>query len=85
MLGIIGANDRMDGTVISDSVNLAARIEGLTKEYGVSIIVSESVIEEIESKNIYNYRLLDRVQVKGKREKLSYTMYMTGNQKIYKM
>ncbi len=70
MLGIIGANDRMDGTVISDSVNLAARIEGLTKEYGVSIIVSESVIEEIESKNIYNYRLLDRVQVKGKTRKI---------------
>ena len=68
MLGIIGADNRMDGTVISDSVNLAARLEGLTKEYKTPIIVSESVMQEL-TKN-YHSRLLDIVQVKGKQQKV---------------
>jgi|JI9StandDraft_1071089.scaffolds.fasta_scaffold00874_3 adenylate cyclase len=76
MLGIIGADNRMDGTVISDSVNLSARLEGLTKEYKVSIIVSEIVIEELKKDNTYHTRLLDRVQVKGKQEKVTvYQVY----------
>jgi adenylate cyclase len=70
MLGIIGANNRMDGTVISDSVNLASRLEGLTKEYKVAIIVSESVIKQIEDQSKYHFRLLDKVQVKGKQNKV---------------
>ena len=76
MLGIIGADNRMDGTVISDSVNLSARLEGLTKEYKVSIIVSEIVIQELKKDNTYHTRLLDRVQVKGKQEKVTvYQVY----------
>jgi class 3 adenylate cyclase len=76
MLGIIGADNRMDGTVISDSVNLSARLEGLTKEYKVSIIVSEIVIQELSKDNTYHTRLLDRVQVKGKQEKVTvYQVY----------
>jgi adenylate cyclase len=71
MLGIIGTSNRMDGTVISDSVNLASRLEGLTKEYKVGIIVSENLIEQIEDKNKFHFRLLDRVQVKGKQNKVT--------------
>lgn len=66
MLGIIGASSRMDSTVISDSVNLASRLEGLTKEYRVPLIVSESVIRQIENTERFHYRLLDHVNVKGK-------------------
>lgn len=66
MLGIIGASNRMDSTVISDSVNLASRLEGLTKDYRVPLIVSESVILQIENKDRFHFRLLDHVNVKGK-------------------
>jgi len=68
MLGTIGDEDRMDGTVISDTVNLASRLEGLTKKYGASIIISEDTLTGIESPEQYHSRFLGKVQVKGKQE-----------------
>ena len=49
MLGTLGELDRMEGSVISDAVNLASRLEGLTKLYGSKVIISE-----------HTYRLLDK-------------------------
>ena len=48
---------------MGDSVNLAARLEGLTKEYGVGILVSENIVKAVPA---VIYRELDRVRVKGK-------------------
>ena len=42
MLGTVGARDRMDTTVISDAVNLASRVESLTKTYRVPLIITEA-------------------------------------------
>jgi signal transduction histidine kinase/ligand-binding sensor domain-containing protein/class 3 adenylate cyclase len=67
MLGAIGDEKRMDGTVISDAVNLAARLEELTKYYGTSLIVSDQTMSTILSHEIYNHRFLGKVQVKGKK------------------
>lgn len=66
MLGIIGESERMEGTVISDSVNLASRLEGLTKVYGVSLIISEDTLLQVENIQNYKYRFLDNLVVKGK-------------------
>ncbi len=80
MLGIIGEEERMDGTVISDSVNLASRLEGLTKQYGAGIVISENVVNGIENfENKYSYRFLDKVKVKGKTKPISIYEVMDGS------
>ena len=68
MLGTVGGQNRMDGTVISDSVNLASRIESLTKEYGVSLLISQQTFSHLQNPTDYAIRQVDRVKVKGKSE-----------------
>ncbi|MFA8449535.1 MAG: adenylate/guanylate cyclase domain-containing protein [Bacteroidales bacterium] len=66
MLGIVGGEKRMDGTVISDAVNLSSRLESLTKGYGASIILSEESVNKIQNRDKYLLRFIDQVKVKGK-------------------
>ncbi len=71
MLGTVGSPNRMDGSVISDAVNLAARLEGLTKYYGVSLLISHHTFLRLNHPLQYDFRIIDRVQVKGKSEMVS--------------
>ncbi|MFA8299064.1 MAG: adenylate/guanylate cyclase domain-containing protein [Hyphomicrobiales bacterium] len=81
MLGIVGGEGRMDGTVISDAVNLSARLEGLTKRYGVAILVSEDTFRKIKHPMHYNYRFIDIVKVKGKNEAVNIYEIFDGDSK----
>lgn len=71
MLGTIGGRSRMEGTVISDTVNLASRIEQLSKVYYASLIISEHTRQSLTDAGQYNIRLLDSVRVKGKTERVA--------------
>ncbi|NEP13244.1 MAG: ammonium transporter [Symploca sp. SIO2C1] len=71
MLGTVGGQSRMDGTVISDNVNIASRIEGLTKKYGVSMLISHQTFGSLQYPNDYLFRFIDQVKMKGKSELVS--------------
>lgn len=65
MLGLLGEPQRLQGDAISAQVNFAARLEGLTKYFGISLLISETTHQGLQSPNHYNLRYLGKVRVKG--------------------
>jgi two-component system sensor histidine kinase ChiS len=86
MLGTIGESERMDGTVIADAVNLASRIESLTKVYGAPILISQTALEGSKQRDKYSLRFVDIVKVKGKKEPVSlYEIFDNEKDEIKKL
>lgn len=66
MMGIIGDEERHDANVISDAVNIASRLEGLTKVFGSTILLSEKTLTGIINPALFMFRFLGHIRVKGK-------------------
>ncbi|MBV7332395.1 PAS domain S-box protein [Chloroflexi bacterium TSY] len=76
MVGMVGEQHRVQGDAFSDDVNLTARLEGLTKFYGISFIISHATYEKLANPERYCIRSLDKVQVKGRSKALDlYEVY----------
>ncbi len=71
IMGIIGDTQRNDPAVIADTVNSASRVEGMTKHFGVNIIVSEDTLNSMKDSSGFNFRYLGRVRVKGKKRAIA--------------
>ncbi|WP_319478678.1 response regulator [Marispirochaeta aestuarii] len=80
ILGIIGDKGRMQGTVISDAVNLASRIQDVTKLYGANIIISQESFIKLDNPTEYGFRFLGKVRVKGKNRSVSLFEIFDGDQ-----
>jgi adenylate cyclase len=79
MLGTIGEHERMDGTVIADAVNVASRVEGLTKYFGARVIVTGDVRAALADPDAYAMRHLGRVAVMGKRQGVALYEVLDGD------
>lgn len=68
MLGTVGEPERMDGTVIADAVNTAARLESLSKRYRTTVVVSAQTLKALDKWSAFGVRTLGKIRVKGKAE-----------------
>jgi class 3 adenylate cyclase len=67
VMGTIGFTSRIESTVIGDTVNVAARVESLTRKYDLTVLVTESVVTALHHPEAFKLRLVDEsVKVKGK-------------------
>jgi two-component system sensor histidine kinase ChiS len=70
-MGIVGESGRWDCSVISDTVNTAYRVEGLTKTFGAEVLFTGQFEERLPENASFKYRRLGRMRIKGRAEKVN--------------
>lgn len=80
IMGITGDIHRLDAAIISDTVNTASRIEGLSKHFGCSILLTETCKEQLTHDNEFDFRYLGPVQVHGKQQTLGLYECINGDE-----
>jgi class 3 adenylate cyclase len=67
MFGTLGEHERMDGSVISDTVNLCSRLQGLTRVYGSAVLTTGLTLKALRDPARFRCRFIDRVRVRGRK------------------
>ena len=80
MMGVIGDTLRMDTGVVSDSVNTASRMEGLTKYFQAPILMSDATYSKLKHPDSYAHRFLGKVVVKGRKEVVEIYEFYGGDE-----
>jgi adenylate cyclase len=65
VVGNIGSKERISYTALGDTVNVSSRVEGLTKQYGADILVTQEVVDAVQSDR-YTFTYIDTISVKGR-------------------
>lgn len=85
IMGIMGNEKRLEANLVSDTVNSASRMEGLTKYFGASLIITEPMLEEYVEQAEFDFRSLGKVQVKGKMQVIEiFDVFEADEPAVYK-
>jgi class 3 adenylate cyclase/CheY-like chemotaxis protein len=79
MVGMVGERARMQGDAFSDHVSLAEELEGLTKSYAVSFIISQDALNDLPQPHQYDIRFLDKIIIGGRKEAMGIYEVVTEN------
>ena len=79
IMGILGDHQRMEASIIADTVNTASRLEGLTKHFHASLLISEDTRKLMSHPNEFNHRFLGKVQVKGRQQPVGVYEFFDGD------